>query len=106
MPRPKKTEQEKAQRREVYATAAEWGEVKTAADKAGLTVSRLLVSHCRTKAPGGRAAEMALHIARIHAELEELAASLPPTTPGAAVVLTHAASIERQLAVLASRCAR
>jgi len=107
MPRRRKTEHEKAQRREVYATADEWEEVKSAAERAGLTVSRLLVFHCRAKrAPDGRAGNMALQIARIQGDLEMLAATLPPSTPGAALVLARAAAIEKQLAALAGGGAR
>lgn len=91
----------KARSREIYATDAEWAEVKAAAAAADMKISRYLLSG-RRHASVGSAREIAqlLALGRASDELQAIAAGIPETFPVAAMLLSRLATVEAELAVI------
>lgn len=91
----------KARSREIYATDAEWAEVKAAAAAADMKISRYLLSGRRhVSAKSTREIVRFLALARASGELQAIAASFPETLPEAAMLLSRLATVEAELAVI------
>lgn len=93
----------KAKSREIYATDAEWAEVKAGASAADMKIGRYLLSR-RRHAPVGSAREIIalLALGRASNELQVIASSIPETLPGAAMLLSRLATVEAELAIIHS----
>lgn len=91
----------KAKSREIYATDAEWADVKAPAAAADMKISRYLLSG-RRHTPAGSAREIAtlLALGRASDGLQAIAVSIPESLPAAAILLSRLAAVEAELAII------
>lgn len=94
-------------RREIHATDDEWSEIKATARAYGLTISRYLVERpgAHSVAPPPKFPDLGLAIARLHAEVEHLAA-VAAMTSAAGLILPHIAALEARIVALSAEASR
>ncbi|MCJ8139936.1 hypothetical protein [Falsirhodobacter halotolerans] len=98
----RKATDERPRRREIYATDSEWGRITILARDHGLSISRYLVERPDPEVLPSipRTPQLALAVARMHAEIEDLAAMVNDL-PGALRLLPRLVAVERVLISLA-----
>lgn len=104
MARPRKAEDQKARRREIYATDARWNEIADEAREAGLSVSQYLM---RSETGGGRhlnpdkAVRQLEEVLRVKARLDRIAIALSGMDDARSIgCLARLVAIDRSLARL------
>lgn len=98
MGRPRKQQEVRARRREIYSTDGEWVEVSRRAQAAGLTISRYLLDRRPASVPS-REGDLGLHfdLGEVHTILEELGREASRSEPNALYQLTLLRRAEKRI---------